>query len=401
MYNLVVGQAPPEAGSRIEGAELIPPIVLAPGLSQVTSDGIVAGLAMRAEDRPSSATDYVNVLRGIASPDAPTSPARSAAGEATRLAPPVAATDDLTQVAPEETRVAPDATPLAPAGSVDDPPRSRTLLYGTLAATLIIVGGVSAAVVVMTSGDEEILPERGQEASTAVATQNEPAGSEDTPPVQSPSQREDEGGAQGESPAAGNPNVGAVPSQGAGKGAPNRSDVANRSTQGAEDPDPTPPAAPATGILVVVFGESDAALVAENRVLRAVARAPGLNALDAGSLALVRANEGAVRSALGGDFSVLAGLAIEHGAEFLVVGDLQASAARSAGTFYTGSAALDLRMYQVSTATLVEAEIFRVGSGGVPGKLGQSESDARSQAAEAVSTEAAAAARRWIRNARR
>jgi hypothetical protein len=92
---------------------------------------------------------------------------------------------------------------------------------------------------------------------------------------------------------------------------------------------------------------------------------------------------------------------MEHGAEFLVVGDLRASAARSAGTFYTGSAALDLRMYQVSTATLVEAEIFRVGSGGVPGKLGQSESDARSQAAEAVSTEAAAAARRWIRNARR
>ena len=65
----------------------------------------------------------------------------------------------------------------------------------------------------------------------------------------------------------------------------------------------------------------------------------------------------------------------------------------------TGCPFVDAHRY--GPATLVEAEIFRVGSGGVPGKLGQSESDARSQAAEAVSTEAAAAARRWIRNARR
>ena len=158
---------------------------------------------------------------------------------------------------------------------------------------------------------------------------------------------------------------------------------------------------PATGILVIVFGEPNGARVVENRVLRTLVRAPGLNAIDGNSLSLIRGNDRAVRAAVGGDFGALARLSREHGAEFLVVGEVEARANRSVGAFFSGSAELDLKMYQVSTGALVDADIFRVGGGGTAAKLGQSASDASSQAAQAVAEEAAAAALRWLRRARR
>lgn len=161
-----------------------------------------------------------------------------------------------------------------------------------------------------------------------------------------------------------------------------------------EDPVET---APATGLLVIVYGDDGpGARQAEASLMRSLRTRREVTPMDASSLALIRGNEPAVRAALQGDFLALAELGRKQGAEFMIVGDLRSSARPGAGPMHSGSAQLDLRMYRVSTGELVESGVFRVGMGGEPGKVGTSQLDARTQATDEVGKQGAAAARRWL-----
>jgi class 3 adenylate cyclase len=156
-------------------------------------------------------------------------------------------------------------------------------------------------------------------------------------------------------------------------------------------------AAPANGLLVIVYGDDGpGARQAEASVLRSLRTRREVTPLDASGLALIRGDEPAVRAALQGDFLALAELGRRNRTEFMIVGDLRSSARPGAGPMFSGSAQLDLRMYRVSTGALVESGVFRIGMGGRPGKVGTSELDARTQAADEVGKQGAAAARRWL-----
>jgi hypothetical protein len=150
----------------------------------------------------------------------------------------------------------------------------------------------------------------------------------------------------------------------------------------------------ATGVVVFVLGaESGAAAELETTVLRSMLQMPGVTPLDATSLGLLRGQQGAVAAASAGDFSALSALGRENGAEFLVVGNLTAEATPAVNRFFTGSAILDLKVYRVSTGTLLGAEVLRAGTAG---NLAASEALARSNAAADVGRSAVSALRRWI-----
>jgi hypothetical protein len=118
-----------------------------------------------------------------------------------------------------------------------------------------------------------------------------------------------------------------------------------------------------------------------------------LTPLDATSLSLIRGDPRAVEAANRGDFSALSALGREHGAEYLVVGTLTASATPSINRFFTGSAELDLKMYRVSAGALVGAQVLRSGPAG---NLAATESEAVSRAAGGAGQEAAGTVRMWM-----
>lgn len=155
-------------------------------------------------------------------------------------------------------------------------------------------------------------------------------------------------------------------------------------------------AAPGNGLLVMVYGEGPGPLLVEGFILRSLRTRREVRLMDANSLAIIRRDETAVRSASQGDFLSLADLGRQHGAEFMIVGDLESSATRAAGPMFSGSAQLNLRMYRVSSGEVVNSAVFRVGMGGEPARAGRTAADARSQAAEEVGKQGAGAARGWL-----
>jgi hypothetical protein len=164
--------------------------------------------------------------------------------------------------------------------------------------------------------------------------------------------------------------------------------------------DGAPAAAPAnaaTGVLVLIYGNEPAsAAEVETTVLRSLLQMPEVTPLDANSLGLLRGQQSAVDAANRGDFSELAVLSREHGAEFLVVGGLTANATPAVGQFFAGSAVLDLKVYRVSTGSLLGAEVLRAGPAG---NLAASEDQARSRAAAEVGRSAVNTLRRWVSRA--
>ena len=155
------------------------------------------------------------------------------------------------------------------------------------------------------------------------------------------------------------------------------------------------------GLLVLVYGEDSGASIAEAMVLRSLAARRDVRVMDATSLGISGGNHVAVQSAVQGDFASLADLVRDEGGELLFVGNLQSSARAGGGPMFSGSAQLELRMYRVSTGEVVESNVFRVGMDGKPAKIGASELDARTQAAEEAGKLGATAARAWLARALR
>ncbi|MDA0329386.1 MAG: caspase family protein [Gemmatimonadetes bacterium] len=161
------------------------------------------------------------------------------------------------------------------------------------------------------------------------------------------------------------------------------------------------PAAAGDGMLVLVFGEDTGASLAEESVLRSLRARRDLRVMDATSLGIASGDHAAVQSAVQGDFASLAELVRAQGGEFVFLGNLEATTRPAAGSMYSASAQLELRMYRVSTGEVVESGVFRVGMAGQPAKIGGSELGARSQASEEVGRLGAVAARGWIARALR
>ena len=156
----------------------------------------------------------------------------------------------------------------------------------------------------------------------------------------------------------------------------------------------------ADGLLVVVYGEG--AAPAEEAVLRSLRTNREVRVMDATSLGIGGGDDAAVQTALQGDFAALARLTEAQGGEYLFVGNLEASAQPAPiGNLYIGAAQLQLRMYRVSTGDIVESGTFNVGIGNEPGRPGANELSARQAAVQEVGGRAAAAARRWLREALR
>jgi len=155
------------------------------------------------------------------------------------------------------------------------------------------------------------------------------------------------------------------------------------------------------GLLVVVYGEDDAA-VAEETVLRSLRTRRDVTVMDAVGLGIATGDDEAVRAAIAGDFGDLSRIVQSQGGEFLFVGSLETDARPPAiGPMFSGSASLELRMYRVSTGEVVQSQTFEVGMGGTPAKMGQTDADARTQAAREAGRLAATAARGWLARALR
>lgn len=205
------------------------------------------------------------------------------------------------------------------------------------------------------------------------------------------------GGASAEAPPEDAPATGGGAATTATDGAVRQSNAANTGTASTGS---QPSAAPATGVLVIVYGDdSGGARQVESAVLRSLLGRGNLQALDAGALSMIRGDQQAVEAANAGNFSSLAALGREHGAEFLVVGDLTTRAQPSVGQFFAGTAEMDMKMYRVSSGDLVDANTFRIEPGET--ELALSEGEARSRAAQAAGSEAAQAAQAWLARAMR
>ena len=102
--------------------------------------------------------------------------------------------------------------------------------------------------------------------------------------------------------------------------------------------------APHNGLLVIVYGDGPGPRLVEGSILRSLRIRREVRVMDASSVALIRGDEAAVRSALEGDFASLATFGRRRGVEFMIVGDLQSTATQSVGPLFGGSAQLELRM---------------------------------------------------------
>ncbi len=178
---------------------------------------------------------------------------------------------------------------------------------------------------------------------------------------------------------------------------PGPQQAGDRPTTAAETPDEgVVDEAPRNGLLVIVYGDGPGPRLVEGSILRSLRSRGEVRVMDASSLALIRGDEPAVRSALEGDFASLASLGRRHGAEFMIVGDLQSTATQAVGPMFGGSAQLELRMYRVSTGEVVNSAAFRVGMGGEPAKPGRTALDAQTEAALEAGRQGATAARGWL-----
>lgn len=422
LYFLVTGQAPPEASVRIEDPRIEPPLHLAPELSPAVSDAIVQGLGCKPQERPQSAKEFAALLTGKAER---ASPAGAFAGgfapadrQETVVTPGRGAWDPRTEVASSAgwegaAEAAPTVLAAAPPPGARVGRGNRLWAVGGVAA-LLVVASVAFALSRQEGGEPEPAPLAFVDSATA---ETDKAADGDPESAPTPSASRDDAalpagageGGEAPAPAARAPTRPPAPAETA---PPARSTAAPAPAPpapaapapAAPAPAPAParPAETASGILVVVYGnEPREARQAETTVLRSLAGRQGLQALDAHSLAMIRGDQAAVEAANRGDFSALAALGRPHGAEFLVVGNLSSQAAPSVGRFYTGTAQMELKMYRVSTGRLVDANTFRVGSGGAQAVMSTTEGEARSRAAEEAGKVAAQAARTWLNRALR
>ena len=135
-------------------------------------------------------------------------------------------------------------------------------------------------------------------------------------------------------------------------------------------------------------GDPGSVTSAENAFLEELDRRR-LAVVEAGLLAGIHQDAAAVAMVQGMDAASVAELGRRYDAEVVVVGSLRTETAPAAGRFHTGRAVLDLRAYRTSTARLVTADTYQVGTQNTPGELGPSPLAAETAAAREVGRRAA------------
>ena len=148
-------------------------------------------------------------------------------------------------------------------------------------------------------------------------------------------------------------------------------------------PPPPPPAALDRSRLVVLVEAGDAAAhdAAEATLVEELGRA-GYAIVDG---AMVQAGPGGASPAP----NALASLARSHGAGFVVFTSVTSDAAASVGGMFTGTATVQVRVYDAATGDLAANQRGAVGSGNVPGKLAATAEAARIDATRAAAYQAA------------
>jgi serine/threonine protein kinase len=401
LYFLVTGRPPPEASVRIDDPRIEPPHAVVPHLDPRLSAAIVQGLGFRPRERPQSAREFADLLTGRSEGERATDRTPAGFGGAQDAPTAVGRRPLSWDVATEVERDAGAPPPFAPYSASGPAEAAATVLASPTpvrptrsrrGATPIAVGlGVITLVAASLAFG---LTRQGDDAPAVVEDEHAHVVDDDERGGELAFRPEDD-------PVPVDPEV-TTPPEGDPEPEPASGPDEPQAPE-ASPPDPAPaapPASAATGVLVIVYGdEPREAQRAETTVLRALAGQQGLQPLDPSSLSMIRGDQAAVEAANRGDFAALAALGREHGAEFLVVGDLASHSTPSVGQFFSGTAEMDLKMYRVSTGILVEAGTFRVGSGGAQPVLNLNDAEARSRAAEEASNQAAAAARGWLRRA--
>jgi hypothetical protein len=352
------------------------------------SDAIVTGLGFLPEERPQTARAFAQLLSRQQPPLGATERAPVAAPV---LGPTEGALGtrghvDRTLVRPQE-----PAPPLPSPTIVAPPPlpssrgASKRLPLAIAAAVLVLVAATVAATVWRTPPPPEQKAEFIREVPPGQP--KEP----DTPP-------EPRDGTTGTSTPLNQPVE--KPRPAAEKKpdvAPGPRQPAVTPTVGAQRPVPAPrPAPPLTGVLVVILGDDpDATRQAEAVILQALIGRGGLQALDPDGLSMLRRDSAALQAAGSGNFTALAAMGREQGAEVMVVGDLRSRGVPSINRFYTGTAELNVKMYRTSTGRLVDTQTFIVGQGGSQPVMAISDIEARSRAAAQAANDAAQAIAGW------
>ena len=252
-------------------------------------------------------------------------------------------------------------------------------------------GGLATVAVMIALFGIINLTQRGQGAPSALTP---PPGSEPpvTAPIENPTTPE-----ENEEPLA-DPSLEAPSSaavQPSPPGGPTNTEDGESASSLAEEASPT---LVGNRLVVVLYGEQESGVGASELAMTRELADRGLEPLTATDLAFLHRDDPAVTAAVAGDFGALAAIGARAGADVLVVGSLSSGAAASVGGFYTGSAELNVTAYQISTGRSLGSERYRVGAGGVPGKLANDEASARSDAAAAVGREAAVMTARLLAN---
>lgn len=394
LHFLVTGRPPPAAGAGIATPQVEDVLRLAPDVAPSLARAIAAGLSFRPADRPGSASEFKSLLQ-----EWPTRfavglhhPARARrTASATRTA--VLFTSG--KFAQPDTTAGRQRASSAASGNVPAPTSTKgwaTRLDIAARATeslkkwIVAVVGVlglaaSAATAILHAG------------AAAEGTEQVAAVSVTAPPSELDSQRLDDAAGERELQADGqHPRPGTTADTIHGPGAVDRSDDGP-----APQPRETPPAvAPRPAILVLVGGahEGDARTAGSN-LLETLSETSDYLLLDSLSLAL-QANEVHVAEAMDGDWSELAALASRRDVDLLLVGEISARAAPSFGQFFSGAAEFHLRMYRLSTRSIVNSETFRSGGGASRAPVALSEDQARRRAVEEASMLGSAAVRAWL-----
>jgi len=158
-----------------------------------------------------------------------------------------------------------------------------------------------------------------------------------------------------------------------------------------DDPDPPAPQVEPDRVLVLIRGARREAVGTAETTILGELLARGRSVVDPGTLDRARADAAAGRAFSSGNGSAVAAIGVEFGAGTVVVAELSTDVTSVVAGFITGTAVMNARYYDSVSGELLLAERYQIGAGGVPGRAGSTETDAITQAADAVARQMARA----------
>lgn len=412
LYEMLTGSTPVETTGPVPAEAQEPPRSVDPEIPEHVSDTVMRGLATSPETRPPSAAALAALLKGEPVPDEDEVAAAwkerklgdegaDGAGEGpAAVVGSVSATEVLggsSDFEPESVgvaaragggeREAPQPGEAEAAEAESGAGGRRWIALAALAVLVLAAGSFAAASIWTGSGGDT---DEVGETAAAVAGTEEAREDEAADPAAAPEDAPEEEAV--EETTAAEDEVATPPADVASPDSPEvpttSADEAVPSAPPATSPEVAAP--PATGLIVVVYGEEGR--VAETLVTQRILQRSDLAAVDPDGLAMVRRDARAIVDA--GDLAGLAELGRAQGAGVLAIGRLTTDVGASAvsSSRVTGSASLTFTLYRVSDGRTLGSELFELPTG----VQGTTPGDVRTEAARRVARMAADAAIRWL-----